>query len=577
MEFIVMLLSFHQFGIEPDTGANTTEALVRLFAELEKLPPDTPITLAMEKGRYDFYEEYATEKICYISNHDQENPKRRIAFLFENKNHITIDGCGSKFVFHGIIIPFAFLNSHEIVLKNLSLDYECPQIHQFRILEADAGTVVGIVESHEKPIIRDGPILSFSGERNPELPVSSFLTFEENGHMAWNLADSVFQPDKIEELDAGTLRISGLNPQVRKGMVLAFRSGRRPAPGLFLDRADDFHAENVNIHYSYGMGILAQHTRNIHLDGFRVCRPDGINGRLFTTEADASHFVGCSGIIRSENGLYEGMTDDAINVHGVYLRVLERENEHTIRVSFMHNQCFGIDWGGQGETISLIQSNTMEYLPGTWTLRSVRILNLHELELETEEVLPEFQDDLKYGVENLTRTPEVHFCHNIVRDNRARGALFSTPRHVLCQNNFFDHSHGSAILLCGDCNGWYESGACRDVVIRNNRFLNCLTALYQFTEAIISVCPKIPALKQQKSCFHSGICIENNLFETFDHPILFLMSAENVVFRGNQIIYNNDYQPFHPNQESIILRNVRDFYTDLDLGIKNVPGRVQNR
>lgn len=36
----------------------------------------------------------------------------------------------------------------------------------------------------------------------------------------------------------------------------------------------------------------------------------------FTTQADATHFSGCKGKITSCNGLYEGMMDDAINVHG---------------------------------------------------------------------------------------------------------------------------------------------------------------------------------------------------------------------------------------------------------------------
>ena len=73
-----------------------------------------------------------------------------------------------------------------------------------------------------------------------------------------------------------------------------------------------------------------------------------------------------------------------------------------------------------------------------------------------------------YGIENLTWTPQVRFAGNTVRNNRARGALFSTPRRTVAEDNLFDHTSGTAILLCGDCNGWYETGACRDVLIRRN-------------------------------------------------------------------------------------------------------------
>ena len=64
-----------------------------------------------------------------------------------------------------------------------------------------------------------------------------------------------------------------------------------------------------------------------------------------------------------------------------------------------------------------------------------------------------------------------------------------------------DHTSGTAILLCGDCNGWYETGACRDVQIRRNRFVNALTNLFQFTNAVISIYPEIPDLANQQYFF----------------------------------------------------------------------------
>lgn len=106
-----------------------------------------------------------------------------------------------------------------------------------------------------------------------------------------------------------------------------------------------------------------------------------------------------------------------------------------------------------------------------------------------------------FGIENLTWTPEVYFADNTIRNNRARGSLFSTPKKTVVENNLFDHTSGTAILLCGDCNGWYETGACRDVVIRKNRFINSLTNMFQFTNAVISIYPEIPDLDHQVAYF----------------------------------------------------------------------------
>ena len=166
--------------------------------------------------------------------------------------------------------------------------------------------------------------------------------------------------------------------------------------------------------------------------------------------------------------------------------------------------------------------------------------------------------NLDIGIENLTWTPSVIFTGNTIRNNRARGALFSTPKPTLIANNLFDHTSGCAILLCGDANGWYETGSCRDVTIRDNKFVNALTSMYQFTTAVISIYPEIPQLKEQKKYFHSGIRIENNEFETFDNPILYAKSVDGLTFKNNKIKTNKEYPAFHSNKKTILFERVVD-------------------
>lgn len=164
-----------------------------------------------------------------------------------------------------------------------------------------------------------------------------------------------------------------------------------------------------------------------------------------------------------------------------------------------------------------------------------------------------------FGIENLEWTPEVYFAENTIRNNRARGSLFSTPKKTVVEKNIFDHTSGTAILLCGDCNGWFETGACHDVLIRDNKFINSLTNMFQFTNAVISIYPEIPDLKDQKKYFHSGIVIENNEFETFDAPILYAKSVDGLVFRNNVIKQNNQYPAFHWNKHRIFFQRVINY------------------
>ena len=270
------------------------------------------------------------------------------------------------------------------------------------------------------------------------------------------------------------------------------------------------------------MGLLAQGSENITLDGFQVALRGEDDTRYFTTQADATHFSGCKGMIKSVNGLYEGMMDDAINVHGTYLRVIKKLDEKTLIGRYMHPQAYGYYWGAAGDTVQFIKSDVMEIVDGNKVVAiepydKDQFSGCKEFKLTFEKTVPADADNGKYGIENLEWTPEVLFAGNVIRNNRARGTLFSTPKLTVVENNLFDHTSGTAILLCGDCNGWFETGACRNVVIRNNRFINALTKMFQFTDGIISIYPEIPNLKEQSKYFHGGegqpgVLIENNYF-----------------------------------------------------------------
>ena len=93
---------------------------------------------------------------------------------------------------------------------------------------------------------------------------------------------------------------------------------------------------------------------------------------IFTTQADATHFSGCKGKITSCNGLYEGMMDDAINVHGTYLKVVKRIDDHTLVGRYMHDQSWGFEWGRAGDEVQFVQSSPMELIGNQNKIASIR-------------------------------------------------------------------------------------------------------------------------------------------------------------------------------------------------------------
>ena len=557
------------FGLKANSSKNASPVLQKALAKIKaEYKEGEKVILRFPEGRYEFHEKGAAVREYYISNHDQTNPKK-VGIALEDMKNLTLDGQGSEFVFHGRMLPVSLLRSENCLLKNFSIDFENPHIAQVKIVENDPqdGIVFEPAPWVDYRIAKDS-IFEAYGE-GWTMRHSWGIAFDgDTKHLVYNTSDIGCPTKGASEVAPRRIHAPGWkDARLVPGTVVAMRGWGRPTPGIFLSHDVNTTIENVKVHYAEGMGLLAQLCENITLEKFGVCLKGDADPRYFTTQADATHFSGCKGKIVSCNGLYEGMMDDAINVHGTYLKVVKRVDDRTLVGRYMHGQSWGFEWGCPGDEVQFIRSNTMELVGKQNKIISIRPYDKEQTE-GAREFLITFQEPVDqvineqsgFGIENLTWTPEVLFSGNVIRNNRARGSLFSTPRKTIVENNLFDHTSGAAILLCGDCNGWFETGACRHVIIRKNRFVNALTNLFQFTNAVISIYPEIPDLKGQQQYFHGGpeggIVIEDNEFETFDAPILYAKSADGLVFRNNTIKLNTEYKPFHPNRNRFWLERV---------------------
>ena len=557
------------FGLKANSSKNASPVLQKALAKIKaEYKEGEKVILRFPEGRYEFHEKGAAVREYYISNHDQTNPKK-VGIALEDMKNLTLDGQGSEFVFHGRMLPVSLLRSENCLLKNFSIDFENPHIAQVKIVENDPqdGIVFEPAPWVDYRIAKDS-IFEAYGE-GWTMRHSWGIAFDgDTKHLVYNTSDIGCPTKGASEVAPRRIHAPGWkDARLVPGTVVAMRGWGRPTPGIFLSHDVNTTIENVKVHYAEGMGLLAQLCENITLEKFGVCLKGDADPRYFTTQADATHFSGCKGKIVSCNGLYEGMMDDAINVHGTYLKVVKRVDDRTLVGRYMHGQSWGFEWGCPGDEVQFIRSNTMELVGKQNKIISIRPYDKEQTE-GAREFLITFQEPVDqvineqsgFGIENLTWTPEVLFSGNVIRNNRARGSLFSTPRKTIVENNLFDHTSGAAILLCGDCNGWFETGACRHVMIRKNRFVNALTNLFQFTNAVISIYPEIPDLKGQQQYFHGGpeggIVIEDNEFETFDAPILYAKSVDGLVFRNNTIKLNTEYKPFHPNRNRFWLERV---------------------
>ncbi|MDE5900151.1 MAG: alpha-1,3-galactosidase B [Muribaculaceae bacterium] len=554
------------YGIRPGSGKNMSAKLNSALADIKKRYGSGAVSLRFAPGRYDFHPKGSASREYYISNHDQANPKA-VGFAIEHWDSLTIDADGADFIFHGRMLPIAVVDSRNFSLKGASIDFETPHITQVTVLDNTSdGITFRTAPWVNAGIDKNGNFIA-RGEDWAISPRSGIAFDATTRHVVYRTSDLWCPLDSVIALKPkGTYRApKWTDARLTPGTVVALRGWGRPAPGIFLSGDSATSITDVKVHYAEGMGLLAQLCDGITLTRFGVCLRGDSDPRYFTTQADATHFSGCKGVITSTEGLYEGMMDDAINVHGTYLKVIGRTGKRTLRGRYMHDQSWGFRWGLPGDSVQIIRSETMETVGQPMIIENINPADsrqehgAREFDVTFTADLPDaVADDCHFGMENLSWAPEVYFADNVVRNNRARGSLFSTPRRVMVERNLFDHTSGTAILLCGDCMGWFETGACRDVTIRQNRFVNSLTNMFQFTEAIISIYPEIHDLSGQRQYFHSGILIEDNDFITFDAPLLYAKSTDGLSFRGNRVRINGDFPPFHPNQFNFKLQRCRN-------------------
>jgi len=126
-------------------------------------------------------------------------------------------------------------------------------------------------------------------------------------------------------------------------------------------------------------------------------------------------------------------------------------------------------------------------------------------------------------VENISWTPEVRITGCEVRRTPTRGFLITTRRQAVIENNTFYRTWMSAILLENDASGWYESGAIRDLTIRNNGFFNC-------REPVIHINPRN---SRPNPAVHRNIRILDNRFELRDKLAIKAHSTSGLTITGN--------------------------------------------
>lgn len=503
----------------------------------------------------------------YLSNHDQ-SPCHRVIHSIVGQTNVIYDAQGALEEIRGEAIAFLIRDSENVILRNVRIDWFRPCMTEARIVAFDRGETVVSIDQNRFPVtVRDRRLLMVGEGWTNE--VFSATLFRGGTHEQIARAGDIFYRGFAYERPDGTFSLlfdfssSGEGAEV--GDVVVLRPKHRPNPAIVVYDSKNTVLEDVIVHDAYGMALIAQRAENVTWRGTKTVedKVSGVfprSGSYASTHADASHFSNVKGKVVVENCWFEGMMDDAINVHSTCLSITNIIAPNRFVVRYMHHQAFGFGVFRTGDRLRFVRGRTLENGPEC-RIVGVKNLNERDVELTLAERIPN-----GWGVgdvvENADYQCEVVFRGNMVCNNRARGSLFTTPRPVLIESNRFVRVTGSAILFAGDAYYWYESGACQDVLIRGNVFSNCCTAAskYGYSQGLISFYPIVADLDAQTRYYHKNISIEDNEIYSFDIPFLYATSVEDFRWRNNRVHLNDDYYGWR--QPRFILRRCHNMQID---------------
>lgn len=99
------------------------------------------------------------------------------------------------------------------------------------------------------------------------------------------------------------------------GTVVVFFHGRYITNGIEIVDCRQTRIEQVTIHHTLSCGVFGIRSHDVAMVGLDIVA-DERSGRVFSTIADATHFIGCTGDILFDGCTVSGSGDDFTNVHG---------------------------------------------------------------------------------------------------------------------------------------------------------------------------------------------------------------------------------------------------------------------
>lgn len=553
------------FGATPDSRKATNMAFKAALDACE----NQDAIIEFPTGRYDFWQDFSQQE--------------SIAMHLAGAKNIIIEGNGSEFVFHGRMKMVQMDGCENVIIRNFSTDWARPFISQGEFLSVTDTYVDLKIDKIQYPYIMKYGKICFTGE-GWSSDVKGYLNIydKETGDISYRTRDeytgNIFN-DKAEEIQNGVVRFYGKPREqpvpVGRGQIITLYHGTYILTGIEIGKCKNIHLQDITIYHTLSHAIYAYRSENVSMERVSTT-PRADKGRVFSGVADATHITCCKGLILVDGCQHAGQGDDFLNVHGTYSEVMEILGDNRVRLNHK-SSFFDIS-----DTLWIVNPATLQR-DSEMVVKEIKVS--FDKEQQSDGFIFVFEKPLPaslktgYFLENKTWTPEVIVRNcRFQRKNRARGMLVTTPKKVVIENNYFSTA-GASILIEGDLDHWFESGAHENVSIRNNVFENCMSSgcdtggRWEWGEAPITISPSYRPEHADSPTYHRNITITENTFICFDAPVVFARSVDRLTFENNKLLKSDAFPPFLWQKSNLYLDGCRHVIIRGNQMDTDFPGR----
>lgn len=475
-----------------------------------------------DKKRYDVYlndviiQDGLDYSSCRSAGHEESeyDENMRIAFFLKDKENIVLDFGGATLYLHGIIQPFLLDNCKNITIKNCVVEFDRSFVSEAEIIEStdtylkvkmfkqfpyriDDGNLIFTSETWENDNLDKAPnFFQFFNKETREGAGLHLAIIGKNAHLDESLPWAHRTLKLWAEADGEYILFRGSNlPKIETGLILAMAHSNRQYSGMMMINCENVYLQDFRLLNGPGMGLLPIYTKNLYIDGFKLCYDERSPG-IISNEADGIHTIACSGDFVLKNSVIEGTVDDAFNAHGNFCQVESCVENKIIAVSKGAGNGF-IKLFGEGDKIAVYQGSTLEK-GAEYCINKVTCLGDKRFELTLNcEALQHQKGDT---IENLSAQAKIVMSN--CRFGKANSHLrFQTRGGVIIDNCETE----LPFWLTGDMSYWFESSPVDSMKVTNTKF--------KTERAVIASTPEFMPTEREPY-YHGNIVVENCEFNT---------------------------------------------------------------